>query len=69
VAVLTRCVCGRRWEVLVYEGPAAHTQGGGSTGLAAVSLEGHKHPAVAVAAGNTIKVRVYVYPGVHVSLR
>jgi hypothetical protein len=57
VALAILCVC--RWEVPVYEGAAAHTKGGGSTGLAALNLEGHKHPAVAVAAGNTIKVRVY----------
>jgi hypothetical protein len=36
----------------VYEGPAV----AGSPGLAAVPLEGHKYPPVAVAAGNSIKV-------------
>lgn len=47
------CICaGCRWEALVYEGPAV----AGAPGLAAVQLEGHKHPPVAVAAGNTIKV-------------
>jgi hypothetical protein len=42
----------------VCEGPAA---AGSSTGLAAVKLDGHKYVSVAVAAGNTIKVRIRDY--------
>lgn len=44
-----------RWEAVVYEGPAAASPGL-HAGLVAVTLEGAKYPAVAVAAGNTIKV-------------
>lgn len=49
-----------RWEALVFEGPASSSAGVGapSTGLAAVQLHGQRYPAVAVAAGNTIKVCV-----------
>lgn len=40
----------------MHEGPAAAA--GSSAGLAAVKLDGHKYTPVAVAASNTIKVRL-----------
>jgi len=49
----------------VYEGPVVSPATHGSCGLASLKLEGHKYPAVAVSAGNSIKVRLA--QGLHTS--
>lgn len=49
----------------MYEGPVVSPTTRSSCGLASVKLEGQKYPAVAVSAGNSIKVRLA--QGLHTS--